>query len=53
MEEYMYQETRFRMLKQSDPERAEWLLKMAEKDAVARWNQYKQMAAMDYSYAAE
>ncbi|MFP4343777.1 MAG: pyruvate:ferredoxin (flavodoxin) oxidoreductase [Anaerolineales bacterium] len=53
MEEYMYNETRFRMLTQSDPERAKWLLKMAQQDAEARWQYYKQLAAMDYSYAVE
>jgi len=51
--EYMYNEVRFRMLQQSMPERAEQLLKLARSDAKARWNQYKQMAEMDYSWAAE
>ncbi len=53
IKEYMYNETRFRMLTQSDPERAERLAKLAQEDAVARWNIYKQMAEMDYSWAAE
>jgi hypothetical protein len=35
------------------PERAEQLLALARSDAKARWNQYKQMAEMDYSWAAE
>jgi pyruvate-ferredoxin/flavodoxin oxidoreductase len=51
IKEYMYNETRFRMLTQSMPEEAERLLKLAQEDAVARWNQYKQLAEMDYSYA--
>jgi len=51
--EYMYNEVRFRMLQQSMPERAEQLLELARSDAKARWNQYKQMAEMDYSWAAE
>ena len=53
IKEYMYNETRFRMLTQSDPDRAERLAKLAQEDAVARWNIYKQMAEMDYSWAAE
>jgi pyruvate-ferredoxin/flavodoxin oxidoreductase len=51
--EYMYNEVRFRTLNQSMPERAEKLLELARGDAKARWNQYKQMAEMDYSWAAE
>jgi len=46
--QYMYNETRFRMLAQSNEERAEQLLKLAEEDAKARWNFYSQMAAMRY-----
>jgi pyruvate-ferredoxin/flavodoxin oxidoreductase len=46
--QYMYNETRFRMLAQSNEERAEQLLKLAEEDAKARWNFYSQMAAMHY-----
>ncbi|MBN1260162.1 MAG: pyruvate:ferredoxin (flavodoxin) oxidoreductase [Anaerolineae bacterium] len=51
--EYMYNEIRFRTLLQSHPDRAEELLHLARQDAKARWNQYKQMAEMDYSWAAE
>ncbi len=51
--EYMYNEVRFRTLRQSMPERAEQLLALARSDAKTRWNQYKQMAEMDYSWAAE
>jgi len=53
IEEYMYKEVRFRTLTQSMPDRAERLLKLAEQDATARWNYYKQLAAMDYSWAAK
>lgn len=49
--EYMYNETRFRALRQTNPEAAEQLLKLAQEDVVARWNLYKQMAEMDYSWA--
>ncbi len=49
--EYMYNETRFRALRQTNPEAAEQLLKLAQEDAIARWNLYRQMAEMDYSWA--
>jgi pyruvate-ferredoxin/flavodoxin oxidoreductase len=48
VEQYMYNETRFRMLTQSDEERAETLLKLSEADAKSRWNFYSQLAAMHY-----
>ncbi len=47
--DYAYNETRYRMLLQSDEERAEMLMRSAEKDAQRRWSMYEQMAAMDYS----
>lgn len=49
VDQYMYNETRFRMLVQSDEARAEALLKLSREDAKARWNFYSQMAAMHYS----
>jgi pyruvate-ferredoxin/flavodoxin oxidoreductase len=52
IEDYMYNEVRFRTLQQSMPERAGMLLDLAREDAKARWNMYKQMAEMDYSWAA-
>ncbi len=51
MEEYMYNETRFRMLRQSDPDAAAHLLMLAQQDVQDRWNVYRQMAEMDYSHA--
>jgi pyruvate-ferredoxin/flavodoxin oxidoreductase len=48
VEQYMYNETRFRMLVQSDEQRAEALLKLSRKDAQARWSFYSQLAAMHY-----
>jgi pyruvate-ferredoxin/flavodoxin oxidoreductase len=48
VEQYMYNETRYRMLVQSDEQRAETLLKEASKDAKRRWQYYTQMAAMHY-----
>ncbi len=47
-EQYAYNETRYRMLVQSDEVRAEMLLKQAQGDAKSRWEFYKQMAAMNY-----
>jgi pyruvate-ferredoxin/flavodoxin oxidoreductase len=48
LEQYIYNETRYRMLTQSDEERAEMLLKSAQADVKARWQYYQQMAAMHY-----
>jgi pyruvate-ferredoxin/flavodoxin oxidoreductase len=48
LEQYVYNETRYRMLLQSDEQRAEMLLKLAQQDVKSRWELYKQMAAMHY-----
>jgi pyruvate-ferredoxin/flavodoxin oxidoreductase len=48
-EQYAYNETRYRMLAQSDEGRAEDLLKLAQKDIQSRWRMYRQMAAMHYN----
>jgi pyruvate-ferredoxin/flavodoxin oxidoreductase len=48
LEQYVYNESRYRMLAQSDEQRAETLLKLAKKDIKSRWNMYRQMAAMHY-----
>ena len=42
--EYMYNEIRFRALKQAGPERAAELLELARKDAKARYSYYKYLA---------
>ena len=49
----MYNETRFRMLTQSDEARAETLLKLSSEDAKARWSFYSQLAAMHYGETTE
>jgi pyruvate-ferredoxin/flavodoxin oxidoreductase len=49
VEEYAYNETRYRMLLQSDETRAELLMKNANEDVRKRWSYYKQMAAMHYN----
>jgi pyruvate-ferredoxin/flavodoxin oxidoreductase len=46
--QYAYNETRYRMLLQSNELRAEELMKLAQKDAKGRWDLYRQMAAMHY-----
>ena len=48
LEDYMYTEGRYRMLQQSDPEVAKFLLGQAQKSVNHRWQQYKQMAAMKF-----
>jgi pyruvate-ferredoxin/flavodoxin oxidoreductase len=48
LEQYMYNETRFKQLIQADEQRAETLMKLAQKDIKSRWELYRQMAAMHY-----
>jgi pyruvate-ferredoxin/flavodoxin oxidoreductase len=45
LKDYIYTEGRYRMLQQSDPEVAKFLLGQAEKAVHHRWQQYKQLAA--------
>ncbi len=49
IEEYAYNETRYRMLLQTDETRAEELMKKAKQDASGRWELYRQMAALHYT----
>ncbi|RME89388.1 MAG: pyruvate:ferredoxin (flavodoxin) oxidoreductase [Anaerolineae bacterium] len=51
--EYAYNETRFKMLVQTDEQRAEQLIKLAQQDAQSRWNLYKQMASIRYNGQGE
>jgi pyruvate-ferredoxin/flavodoxin oxidoreductase len=53
LEDYVYNETRYRMLLQSDEERAEKLLDLAKQDVKSRWTLYQQMAAMHYNGDSE
>lgn len=50
---YAYNETRYRMLLQSDEERAEELMNKVEADARDRWNVYQQMASMTYDASSK
>ena len=49
LQEYAYNETRFKMLTQSKPEQAERLMSLAQQDVKDRWQMYEQLAAFDYS----
>jgi pyruvate-ferredoxin/flavodoxin oxidoreductase len=51
VQDYAYNETRYRMLIQADEQRAEMLMKSAREDVDKRWNLYKQMAAIQYKPA--
>jgi len=48
LSQYAYNETRYRMLLQSNEQRAEELMKQAQQDAKRRWTLYHQMAEMHY-----
>ncbi|MCU0489523.1 MAG: pyruvate:ferredoxin (flavodoxin) oxidoreductase, partial [Anaerolineales bacterium] len=48
LSKYAYNESRYRMLLQTDENRAEELMKLAQKDVKGRWDLYRQMAAMHY-----
>jgi len=53
VEEYAYNETRYRMLVQSDEQRAEALMRSARSDVARRWQLYQQMANMQYGAAPD
>ena len=46
LRDYIYTEGRYRMLQQSDPEVAKFLLGQAEQAVQRRWQQYKKLAAV-------
>jgi pyruvate-ferredoxin/flavodoxin oxidoreductase len=46
LEQYAYNETRYRMLQQTDAERAEALMREARHDVQERWKMYQQLAAV-------
>lgn len=48
VEQYAYNETRYSMLTLTDENRAESLMKLAQKDALRRWDFYRQLAEMSY-----
>ena len=48
MSQFAYNESRYKMLVQSDEQRAELLMRQALGDFKSRWALYRQMAAMHY-----
>ena len=48
VQEYAYNETRYRTLIQTDEARAEALMLQAKEDVTRRWEYYRQLAAMHY-----
>jgi pyruvate-ferredoxin/flavodoxin oxidoreductase len=48
IKDYMYMETRYKMLALSQPEAARHLLQLAQQDARARYNMYRQLANMKW-----
>ena len=53
LRDYYYQENRYRMLAQSDPEHAERLLAEAQKVVLERWLKYSHLARMDVDLGAD
>ena len=49
LEDYIYTETRYKMLTKMNPERAKDLLVKAQKEVEKKWNVYSQLAQMDFS----
>jgi pyruvate-ferredoxin/flavodoxin oxidoreductase len=49
LEDYIYKETRYKMLTKSHPKEAKELLISAQEEVLKRWKLYEQMAAFDYS----
>ena len=48
LSQFAYNESRYKMLVQSDEQRAELLMRQAQGDVKSRWALYRQMAAMHY-----
>jgi pyruvate-ferredoxin/flavodoxin oxidoreductase len=49
LEDYIYNETRYKMVQKMDPEGAKQFLKDAQEDVNYTWAQYENLAKMDYS----
>jgi pyruvate-ferredoxin/flavodoxin oxidoreductase len=49
LDKYIYNETRYTMLRQSNPKAAEELLKEAQEDVLARWRVYEHWSKMPFS----
>ncbi|HLZ21490.1 MAG TPA: pyruvate:ferredoxin (flavodoxin) oxidoreductase [Ktedonobacterales bacterium] len=46
LEQYLYNETRYRMLQQTEPERAQQLLTLAKQDTQERWKLYAELSRL-------
>jgi pyruvate-ferredoxin/flavodoxin oxidoreductase len=53
LEKYVYNETRYTMLKQAHPEQAQELLRLAQEDVKRRWRLYEHWAGMPVNGAAK
>ena len=53
LEDYIYNETRYKMLTASNPERAKQLLQLARQDVEQRWRMHEYLASIDYGAAGE
>ena len=53
LEQYAYNEARYRMLLQSNEARAELLMREAQQDVQERWKEYKYMAAENGHYSEQ
>jgi pyruvate-ferredoxin/flavodoxin oxidoreductase len=51
LDKYIYNETRYTMLRQSNPKAAEQLLKEAQQDVLDRWKVYEHWANMPFNGA--
>jgi len=49
LENYIYNETRYNIVKRSNPELAKQLLDSAQKDIMNRWKLYEQLASIQYN----
>ena len=49
LEDYIYNETRYKMVQKMNPEAAKQFLKEAQEDVYATWRQYETLAKMDFS----
>jgi pyruvate-ferredoxin/flavodoxin oxidoreductase len=52
LDKYIYNETRYRMLTKSDPERAKMLLADAEREVKSRYGYYEQLAKLTMGFEA-
>ncbi len=48
LKDYVYQETRYKMLTKSKPEASAALIKRAQSDVHARWHFYEQLAGLHF-----